>query len=1572
MNKEIEQLELKNNVLQSLRRVGKYYFEIFKKLSSTKLSERDNLIKSKSKKNLVDLGTIFTDKNPLFDLKEEKIIIKIPQNIVPTESQDYSENESKIIPEEYIERLELYELYERMQQYLEVGKKQVYLCYPFIVFSKNEKERYYTPIWLVEVKLNHIPEKNCIEIERMGETEFNHYTLSKFLDKLIEKSNIIYKANEVDLFSLTKTDINDILDIIENIFNIDPLLLKMEDPKNKDLLNLEKIDESKINNLQNNTLYLANNLVVCLLNKQDYHLEKVLKSLSELENDNKDFRDSALYHLFTVEEAYEDQERENQGYHEFYDLVLPANEEQKMVIKLALKNKIVSVEGPPGTGKSHTITNLALYLLKQNKSILITSYKEEALKVLIDFFEKLKIHNYLYMSWLKGDKKSKDEIIRKLDNINYQFPREEKEIDLFISIKEELEKQITNYIEKQKKFGYLYEKVYRDHGFVNEDLEEFINEIQIDNIVKIKNTFLKEIENLNLKKEIDQQIENIIGRLKELMVVNNLDFKDFISYVDLFVKLKKENFFGENIIDDIKFFVKSLIFFKNNKTNGNNQDQSGLKSDEIKKFVADINFLKEKMISARWLFFELKNLNFFYDIFEKIIKFQKHEDELVLFQRLMSGINQILHNLIQESSFNNINFFKDTLQKLEINQFNFEAIENIKKIFEDLNNSSIELKKKLLPPNFIKSIHFRLLKIINRGEDPLKKDLVKFFHQNKNLVKILKITDTEKLLNDKNYKKDVILEINDFLRKMHQLKQTNFLNFIYELHCKIKNYEDEGFISKETVSSAFYKTVISIKEEINKNILSTENIQDVFKTLLVLENIIKILVSKNENLAIKNLFEIYDEDFIFEDFKGDFSFINKLETILKIGENNFSLKVLDLKEYENIYRISSFITEKNIINTEKFFESILIKKVLENVKIQENIDELQNKLKEVKEELRKISKNNLSNQINEYINKALRRREIRLLAKKLKEILKKKKVKRIEEIKNQPDFLRILEIFKIWIIKLEDVFRIFPFKPAFFDYVIVDETSQLLPIYIPPLAYIGKKLIVIGDDKQLRSPELLFFKEEEGDLLFSQTDLNKDKMGEYFKITRKSSSLGLINTLFGNSIQLREHFRCLPEIIKFSNGKFYNNSLKIMTDGMERIGDAFKFIKVEGGKEENTSSINTEGDVLEENKINKREAEELVNYLASLLKDPNYQRFSFGAMSLFRPQADYIYYLFRKKKDEDLGLRKICDEKERKNEPVIIGTADEFQGKERDIILYSFRYAQNSKPSTLNTILRKDNFGHNRLNVALTRARKKMIFFLSVDVVQFPENILKDFLLYAKGDTSSEIIKEEFDSDFEKDVYERMKERGYKLSPQYPACGYRIDLALFRDNLRIGIECDGWQHYDKYGNLNIDDIERQEVLERAGWKILRIPSTKYWKNPDACIDELIEEIKRVVEEYKKYVKEGPHNEKNILEKDVENKGPVPEEIKNNSFILSSSIKTSIESLPDSVNLFRDHRLWFKLAKWAKDNKKLSPLDRIFAYKLGSLIRKKFVPSDKQKNYAKKVLKTAIKYGFDIQNEKENL
>lgn len=338
---------------------------------------------------------------------------------------------------------------------------------------------------------------------------------------------------------------------------------------------------------------------------------------------------------------------------------------------------------------------------------------------------------------------------------------------------------------------------------------------------------------------------------------------------------------------------------------------------------------------------------------------------------------------------------------------------------------------------------------------------------------------------------------------------------------------------------------------------------------------------------------------------------------------------------------------------------------------------------------------------------------------------------------------------------------------------------------------------------------------------------------------------------------LREHFRCLPEIIKWSNEKFYGGKLKIMTEGAQRLGQTFDFRFI--------------NDAEESNQINRKEAEVLISDLISLLKKEEYRNYSFGVLSLFHEQADYLQYLFVKRKMEDVELNQICKEKENKlKEPVIVSTVDGFQGDERDIILYSFRYAPNSSPQIF--ALQRGEGGENRINVAFTRARKKMVFYISRPLEEFPPGLVKNFLLDAKNPHLEVSGEEKFDSDFEKDVYQRLGAKGYNVIPQYKSCGYFIDLAIFINNQKIGIECDGWQHYDKYGNLNIDDIERQEILERAGWIILRIPSSIYWQDPDGHIDNLCKRIEEIKNKQKIFlrVNKVSEKEKEVTKNDIEN------------------------------------------------------------------------------------------------------
>jgi hypothetical protein len=75
---------------------------------------------------------------------------------------------------------------------------------------------------------------------------------------------------------------------------------------------------------------------------------------------------------------------------------------------------------------------------------------------------------------------------------------------------------------------------------------------------------------------------------------------------------------------------------------------------------------------------------------------------------------------------------------------------------------------------------------------------------------------------------------------------------------------------------------------------------------------------------------------------------------------------------------------------------------------------------------------------------------------------------------------------------------------------------------------------------------------------------------------------------------------------------------------------------------------------------------------------------------------------------------------------------------------------------------------------------------------------------------------------------------------QFPACGYKIDIVCSNGESRLATECDGeYWHLDEHGNLLIEDVDRQEVLERAGWKVLRIPYRSWQKNPDHHISRIL-------------------------------------------------------------------------------------------------------------------------------------
>jgi len=487
---------------------------------------------------------------------------------------------------------------------------------------------------------------------------------------------------------------------------------------------------------------------------------------------------------------------------------------------------------------------------------------------------------------------------------------------------------------------------------------------------------------------------------------------------------------------------------------------------------------------------------------------------------------------------------------------------------------------------------------------------------------------------------------------------------------------------------------------------------------------------------------------------------------------------------------------------------------------------LATKIKECQKSLADVIRTLLSARINNRLKQQCAPRSVHMELETLRKALRrgKKNFQSFEKLKSAVKYDAVLKAFPCWIMSIEDVCRVFPLEAGLFDVLIVDESSQCHLMGALPLLYRARAAIVVGDEKQLGNADVMFLAGPINDELKRRFGIDALPRSSTLD-ARTESLLTLAKMWREGKVFLNEHFRSLPEIIKFCNDNFYSGSLRIMTHGAKLPPDGVFEIRAI------TNAVE------DEDKINRQEAESLVRDLIRLMEDPRYEGLSFGVLSLFHEQAACIQNLLYSMLEEHPALLS-----REAPEPLIASTVDGFQGDERDVILYSFRYAPNSSPNIF-TIQRDDR----RINVAFSRPRKKVICYISHALDRFPRGLVRSYLEYVRNpaiETSPGL--KPFDSPFEEEVCKKLQARTLRVDPQYPACGFSIDLVVTDDvGRRIAVECDGQFHYDDAGELRIEDLQRQEILERAKWHVVRVPSRRYWRDPDACIDEVIAELGRL-------------------------------------------------------------------------------------------------------------------------------
>jgi very-short-patch-repair endonuclease len=100
------------------------------------------------------------------------------------------------------------------------------------------------------------------------------------------------------------------------------------------------------------------------------------------------------------------------------------------------------------------------------------------------------------------------------------------------------------------------------------------------------------------------------------------------------------------------------------------------------------------------------------------------------------------------------------------------------------------------------------------------------------------------------------------------------------------------------------------------------------------------------------------------------------------------------------------------------------------------------------------------------------------------------------------------------------------------------------------------------------------------------------------------------------------------------------------------------------------------------------------------------------------------------------------------------------------------------------------------------------------------------------------------DSDFEREILKRLLELGYRVTPQVGASGYSIDMVVEgKSDQRLAIECDGDQYHGP--QRWADDMTRQRVLERVGWRFWRCWSSSFTIDPEGCMADLVATLDRL-------------------------------------------------------------------------------------------------------------------------------
>jgi hypothetical protein len=410
-------------------------------------------------------------------------------------------------------------------------------------------------------------------------------------------------------------------------------------------------------------------------------------------------------------------------------------------------------------------------------------------------------------------------------------------------------------------------------------------------------------------------------------------------------------------------------------------------------------------------------------------------------------------------------------------------------------------------------------------------------------------------------------------------------------------------------------------------------------------------------------------------------------------------------------------------------------------------------------------------------------------------------------------------------------------ETAKFDLVLFDEASQIVPEDAIGSIYRGKTLVVAGDNKQL-PPTSFFQKSLIDDLDWDQ--VNDEDFEVFDSILDECLGIGLpVKTL-------RWHYRSKHEdLIAFSNHQFYDDTL-ITFPAAKAKHDSLgvKMVYVPDGIYDRGGK-----------RINQTEAEKVADLVFTHFT--NYPKKTLGVVTFSIVQMEAIEEAIDRRLKEQPAFDKFF--KEDRLEGFFVKNLENVQGDERDVIFFSvgYGYDQTGQMAMNFGPLNKPG-GERRLNVAVTRAREKVVIVSSIKAADIdPEakaqgvQTLRGYLEYAeKGPDILDTPHQKagtYESPLDEEIASEIQKLGYEVIPQVGCSGYKIDIGVL-DPVNpgcylLGVECDGTTYRSSSSARDRDRL-REQVLKGLGWRIHRVWSPSWVARRDSEVKRLKEALEQ--------------------------------------------------------------------------------------------------------------------------------